>query len=385
MFKKTTIFTLLFSILLLAGCNLGGGAPVDLEEGDTAMMEDDMVMELPEVVKLGFIGPLTGGAASYGQDIKSGIELYFTENPTIGNSMVEVIYEDGKCNGQDAANAAQKLINIDDVDVILGGVCSGETLAIAPIAESNGVLVISPGSSSPEISTAGDFIFRNYPSDYQVAKTMMDDVLANHEVVALLTEQTDYAQGYRSALNDHMTNVGKEFVMDEAFSVDNTDFRTLLTKVQENEADALIAIVQTPVVAGFVAKQAKELGMDIQIYSGDAAPGADFFDTAKDAAEGFKVVMAAEDPSRSGFDEVTSRLGDAESSVVFPLFGYDAAELVAGAIAKVGYDAAAIKDYFYEMPKFAGVASDVKFDENGDNLAPAAVKVARDGKFVLAN
>lgn len=351
-----------------------------MEKGD-AMMEKG---ELPDVIKIGFVGPLTGPAASYGQDIKSGLELYFSENPTIDGREVKVIYEDGKCNGQDAANAVQKLINIDKIKVLMGGICSGEALAMAPIVEQNEVIFLSSGASSPDLSTAGDFVFRNYPSDDQVAKTMVEDVLAHHEVVAMITEQTDYAQGYRNALNKHFEVMGKAdaVVMDEAFAVDNTDFRTLLTKVADLEADALIAIPQTPVVAGFIAKQAKELGLEIQMYGGDAVPGPDFFETAKDAAEGFKVVMASEDPSRSGYDEVISKVTP-QSSIIFPLFGYDAAQLMAETIAEVGYDGPAIRDAFYAMPVFQGVASDINFDENGDNNVNASVKVAKDGEFVL--
>lgn len=372
MSKKATLFALLFSAVLLTACSTGGGTTVSSGE-------------LPDVIKIGVLAPLTGNAGSYGQDMKSGTELYFAENPTIGDSTVELIIEDGKCNGQDAANAAQKLINIDKVKIIIGGVCSGETLAMAPIAEQNQVLVFSPGSSSPEITTAGDYIFRNYPSDDNVAKTLVEDVLANHEVVALLSEQTDYAQGYRGAVNKHMAAAGQELVLDEAFAVDNTDYRTLLTKVDESGADVLIFVGQTPVVGGFVVKQVKELGLDIQIYGTDTFPGVDFFDTAKDAAEGVKAVYVSEDKSRSGAQGVLDRIGDAQAAEIFPLLGYDAAEIIAGAIAAVGYDATAIKDYLYDMPTFKGVAVDVTLDENGDNNAPAAVKIVKDGEFVFAN
>ncbi|MBU0705607.1 ABC transporter substrate-binding protein [Patescibacteria group bacterium] len=382
MFKKTTLLALLFSSLFLVGCNLGGGAPAGFDTGDAS--DEAAAVELPDVIKIGYIGPLTGNAAGYGQDMKAGIELYFSENHTIGDSTVEVIYEDGKCNGQDAANAAQKLINIDKVQVILGGQCSGETLAAAPIAEANKVLLFSSLSSSPDVTTAGDYVFRNYPSDEQVAKTMVDDILAHgYESVAVLTEQSDYAQAYRGAIARHLATAGKESVLDEPFAADNTDFRTLLAKVQESGADVLIVIPQSPVVGAFAVKQAAELGLNIQIYGGDTLPAPDFFDTAKDAAEGVKVVMVAEDPSRSGYSEKAAELPAPQSAAVIPLFGYDAANIVANGIAAVGYDGTALKDYLYSMPTFKGVASDVKFDENGDNNVSAGVKVAKDGEFVF--
>ena len=388
MFKNRMILAALFSGLLLAGCNAGGGAPVDLKDEGKMMEEgsDEMAMELPEVIKIGFISPLTGNVASFGQDGKAAVEAYFTQNPTIGDSAVEVIYEDGKCNGQDAANAAQKLINIDKVQVIIGGLCSGETLAAAPIADANKVVLISAASSSPEISSAGDYIFRNYPSDAGVAKTLVNAVLEESTSIALLTEQTDYAQGYRAAIQSHLESLEKSdlLVLDEAFAADNTDFRTLLAKVADSGADALVLIPQSPVTGGFGAKQAKEIGLDIQIYSGDAIVGPDFFDTAKDAGEGVKAFLASENPSRDGYDEITAAIGEPQASIPFQLFAYDAAQLVAETIAEVGYDGTAIKDAFNSMETFVGVASDINFDENGDNNVDASLKIAKDGEFVLA-
>lgn len=374
--KKYSLLALLFSVVLLAGCTAD---QLSDKSGD-AMDKAD----LPETIKIGFIGPLTGNAAAYGQDIKRGLDIYFEENPTIGESAVEVIYEDGKCNGQDAANAAQKLVNVDKVQAIIGGQCSGETLAAAPIAEQGKVLLLSPLSSSPDVTTAGDYVFRNYPSDSLVSKTLVDFVLERQQKVALLTEQTDYAQGYRESIKGHMEAAerGDDLVVDEAFAVDNSDFKTLLTKVAESEADGLIFVGQSPVVSGFAKKQARELGLEVQFYGTDTTPGTDFFDTAKDAAEGMFAVYVSEDPSRNGYAEFNEKAGPSEAADVFRAFGYDAAQLVAEAIAEVGYDGTMIKDHFNDMGTFKGIASDVTFDENGDNNVAAGVQVAKDGEFV---
>ena len=125
MFKKVSLFAVLATVLFLTGCAADKSGDAMEKECD-AMMEK---AEIPDVVKIGFIAPLTGNAAALGQDDKAGVVHYFELNPTIDGKTVEVIYEDGKCNGQDAANAAQKLVNVDKVQVIIGGLCSGETLA----------------------------------------------------------------------------------------------------------------------------------------------------------------------------------------------------------------------------------------------------------------
>jgi branched-chain amino acid transport system substrate-binding protein len=244
MFKKITFFAAFFSLITLAACTQ-----------DKTLVDPG---QLPDVIKIGFISPLTGNAGAYGQDMKTGVAQYFKEHPTIAGKPVEMIWEDGKCNGQDAASAAQKLVNIDKVQVIIGGTCSGETLAMAPIVEQAKVAILSPGSSSPEVTTAGDYVFRVYPSDAQVGATLVDDVESQgYKKVAMLTEQTDYAQGYRGAVKARMEKYPKmTLVVDEAYAVDNTDFRTILTKVKDSGADVIISVSQTPVGHGFTVKQA---------------------------------------------------------------------------------------------------------------------------------
>jgi branched-chain amino acid transport system substrate-binding protein len=71
---------------------------------------------------------------------------------------VEVIYEDSKCSGSDAASAAQKLVSIDGVKFIVGGVCSSEVYGYTPITNAAEVLTITPGGSAPGISELGDYV-----------------------------------------------------------------------------------------------------------------------------------------------------------------------------------------------------------------------------------
>ena len=83
-----------------------------------------------EPIKIGFIGSLSGDAASYGETEKNTTELALEEINSkggINGRVVNIVYEDGKCNGKDATNAVQKLINIDKVKIIFGGTCSAET------------------------------------------------------------------------------------------------------------------------------------------------------------------------------------------------------------------------------------------------------------------
>src|SRR3989338_4432265 len=155
-------------------------------------------------IKIGFLGPLTGDAAPYGVDTLNGVKLAVDEINAVGGvkgRMIELIAEDSRCTGADAASAAQKLVNVDKVVAIVGGQCSGETLAAAPIAEAAGVVMISPLSSSPDVTQAGTFIFRDYPSDALKSKAMAAYLNEEGlEKLAMMSENTDFATAFRNAL-----------------------------------------------------------------------------------------------------------------------------------------------------------------------------------------
>src|SRR3989338_6431973 len=134
---KRSLTPLPLATLALTACQSGGSGPI----------------------KIGFIGPLTGDIAGIGADMLNGVQVAVDEvnaDGGINGRQIELIAEDGRCNGADAASAAQKLVNVDNVFAIVGAGCSSETLAAAPIVNDGKVVMISPVSSSPEVSAAGD-------------------------------------------------------------------------------------------------------------------------------------------------------------------------------------------------------------------------------------
>lgn len=184
-----------------------------------------------EPIKIGFVGPLSGEGASFGETEKNATELALQDiNADPKSPKFEVVYEDGKCNGKDATSAIQKLISIDNVKIILGGTCSSETLAMAPIAEQNKVLMLSAFSSNPAITNAGDYIFRNSPKDTDVAYLDADTIAKLYKKVALISENTDYSQGVREVMKKVFTEKGIIVVADELYSNTGSqivDFRSL--------------------------------------------------------------------------------------------------------------------------------------------------------------
>jgi branched-chain amino acid transport system substrate-binding protein len=364
MFKKLLFVPLIALSLFLVGCDDGG----------STVSDDD-------VVRLGLITPLTGDLASLGEPMRNATEDYLEMHPEWAGMPVELFVEDGKCNPQDGASAAQKLINVHDIHLLLSAECSGVSLAVAPIAEAAKVPVLSSTSTSPELSGISDFFFRTAPSDVMGGRMIAQAVVdAGYSKVGLLVTNTDFATAYADQFELNFDGeIVKEFVNDGV-----ADFKTVLQKFSSADVDALVHMNQNPVSAGFVARQNVELGMDYQIYSTDATAGDDFFSTAKDAAEGQIIVITQPDKSRedtaAAIANYVERHGES-SFEAYQVLQLDAIAVFHQAVESVGLDGVAIRDYLRGMEAYSGLAGDIEFDENGDSsLVPSFLRANAETK-----
>src|SRR5437660_4919013 len=119
-----------------------------------------------QALRVGCITPLTGEGADYGAATKRGLDLATEKINDVGGvngKHIEIIYEDDQMKGETATSAIQKLITVDKVPVIIGAFGSSVTLAIAPIAERNKVVLFSASSTADAIKDSGDYVFRNVP------------------------------------------------------------------------------------------------------------------------------------------------------------------------------------------------------------------------------
>lgn len=149
-----------------------------------------------EDIKIGVLITYTGGLGPIGEGMANGAKLAAMEinnKGIIKGKNITLIIEDTETDPAKAAEAARKLIDIDKVQVIIGGVSSSETLAIAPYAEKSKVVMISPSSTNPKITEAGEYIFRVVPSDLLQGEAIAKLALAkNYAKAVMLVENNDY-------------------------------------------------------------------------------------------------------------------------------------------------------------------------------------------------
>lgn len=344
-----------------------------------------------DTITIGAIAPLTGDAAAYGTPLQRVAELTVEEINAAGGingKKLAIKWENGECNAKSAATAGQKLIEIDKVEVVLGGFCSSETLALAPIAEAAQVVTLSTGSSNPSITNAGDYIFRDYPSDASQGELDANAALAaGYMKAVVLSEQTDYALGVKDVFVEKFTAGGGEATV-ETFSSETTDFKTALLKLQVVGADLLVIVAQTPAKYGVILKQMQDMDWKPKQMIGSEVAGADtaLFAEYKDFMEGMWSADFSYDVAYEPFTNLMAKYKEKYGEdLPYKSFGattYDALYVLAEGLAAVGNDGTKMKDYLYTVKDRVGAVGKLSFDANGDLVGGYSQVVAKDGVWV---
>lgn len=372
-----TMTKALLGLIALVLVLWGGYTLLDerVEEDDDHEETEEVVVEAPPTgpIKIGFVGPLTGDAAAYGVPGQKIFDLAAEEINAAGGingRMIEMVYEDGKCTGKDAANAMQKLVNVDGVRYFVSGFCSGESLAMVPIATQNKVVMLSPASSSPELTGISPYFFRNYPSDADQSRVLAELSAKNEWTnVAVISEKTDYAQALGDAYATAMEKQGATVTAD-SFTTDSRDLRTPLTKLKVAEPQAIFVSTQTDASAETILTQIKDMAWDVQLILAETTMGSTLPSEKPELVEGAVGAQFHVDEDSEALQAfVTSYKEKYEEDVPFLAYGqteYDAVYILAQAIREAGDDTDAVAQYLRDLENYDGVSGPTAFAETGD-------------------
>lgn len=159
-------------------------------------------------IKIGAVLPLSGEIKDYGMLVKNGMDFAVEEinnGDGVDGDNLKIVYADSEGKPETATKVVIDLINKEKVPVVIGGVASSETLAIAPVCNDNQVVLLSPTASSPKLTGINDYFFRIYPSDTLEGYTMANKVL-NYQFkngkqyfdkAVVVASKTDYAEGVK--------------------------------------------------------------------------------------------------------------------------------------------------------------------------------------------
>jgi len=338
------------------------------------------LIQKQDSLKIGVIAPLSGPASGFGEEV-SAILNFAQTNLGENAENIELIFEDGKCNGSDAVTAFNKLVDIDSVDVIIGGVCSPESIAIAPLADQNQILALSATSGSSQLEGLSEYLY-SFVYGNELTVNGISQEIKDFEKVALITELSDINVDIQKGL---IKTDGDKIVLSKEFSSEEKDFRNLISTVLKEDIQAIILNPKAGTGANNLLKQLSEFKDElkgIQLISHVPYLSDDSRKESLEISEGMIIVAT---PNVLDSDVEFIKTGSQMEFKALNNFmvgtTFDAFTNVVEAAKKADFDKYKIKDAFLEL-NLQGVIVGGK-DFNGQNMMndySAGIYVVKDGK-----
>lgn len=341
-------------------------------------------------VKLGFIGPISGGNAQQGLGAKNGFLLAIDQwNSTAGVPFkLEGVVLDDASDPQTGVSAALKLVNDRDVVAAIGHWNSPVALATLPIFNRSQMPFIVWGAISPKITE------QNFPNAARVTPTLVNEnkPLAEWAAtglkakrIAIVSDTSDYGRANQTWFGTFFKAAGGSVIAEESFPVGTTDFRAILTKVKGLQPDA-IYFGGVITEAGIVRKQMAELNLKQPMLGISGMHDPQLIQIAGPAAEGVIVGVpkAQSNPNLDAMNKAYSAKGYAEAQSPYTKYAYDATGLLLQAMKAVGTKDKVAIAKAVRASRYDGALGTTTFDANGQTQIPIEVEIrtVRNGQWV---
>lgn len=372
-------------LLIVAVALLAVGCPPPSETTSSTSAENEILV--------GEYGSLTGSEATFGQSTHNGIMMAMDEVNAAGGikgRRVKVLTEDDQSKAEEAANAVSKLISQNNVVALLGEVASSNSLAAAPIAQSNKVPMISPSSTNPAVTEKGEYIFRMCFIDSYQGESMANYIskqLKMNRAAILVDVKSDYSTGLAQFFERAFVANGGRIVVKQSYAKGDNDFRSQLTSIRSANPQ-VIFIPGYYNDIGQIAIQARDLGITQPLAGGDGWESPKLVEIGGKALEGsfysnHYFAGDAQPLVRQFVEQYRERFGQTPDSLA--ALGYDSAKVLANAMSQAAQlDGPAIRDQIAATKNFPGVTGTITL---GPDRNPTGKKLVilevRNGNVVL--
>lgn len=368
---KSLIVMTLFGFALLSAC---GRAPSSDE------------------ILIGEYSSLTGTTATFGLSTHRGLLLAVEDVNGAGGIFgrkIKLITEDTQSKPEEAATAVTKLITRNRVAAIIGEVASSRSLAAAPICQRNRIPMVSPASTNPAVTEKGDFIFRVCyidPFQGEVMARFAYNSLGLRKVALLKDIRNDYSIGLAQFFEISFKKLGGEVIAIQAYSEGDVDFKAQLTALKAADPEAII-LPGYYTEAALIAKQARELNMNLPIIGGDGWDSSKLIEIGGKAMDNtfFSTAYTADDPDTIVQKFVARyRKSFGETPDAMAALGYDAGRILFDAIERCGnVQPECIRDALAKTENFRGVTGTITIGPDRNARKPAVIIAVNDNKMSL--
>jgi len=346
----------------------------------------DCVIETAVPVSAAF--SLTGAAAQYGAGQKNALELAVDDLNAVGGVTYDLTVEDDATDPKQAIQVFDTFIN-SGASIIIGPTLSNTAKQTDPIAQDAQVPVLGVSNTAAGVTEIGDYIFRDSLTEDavipQTVKAAVDKLGVKKVVVMYANDDAFTESGYQAfatALEDQNVEIADTLT----FSKSDTDFRALLNKAKQSEADAIVVSGLIDAAVPLVT-QAREIGIDTPIIGGNGFNSPALLTGAGAAAEG--VIVGAAWNSASDNEQNVKFIEDYNAAYgsapdQFSAQAYAGMQIIDHAVRSAcSAEREDIKSGLGEITDVPTVLGDVSLDENRDAVHDALVQIVQDGQFTI--
>lgn len=333
-----------------------------------------------EVVKIGHVGPTSGGIAHLGKDNENGARMAVDElnakGVTIGGKKVkfELLAEDDGGDPKQGTAAAQKLVD-SKVAGVVGHLNSGTSIPASKIYSDAGIPQISPSATNPKYTRQGfKTTFRLVADDVHLGGTLGKYAVTQlkGKSIAVIDDRTAYGQGVADEFEKGVKAAGGKTVAREFTNDKATDFTAILTNLKAKKPD-IVFFGGMDAVAGPMIRQMKQLGIKAKFMGGDGICSGELPKLSGGAMDDGQVVCAeaggVEGEQKKGMDEFKARFKtkfNADVQIYAP-YVYDSVNVLVAAMEKAGSsDPVKYLPVLAKTTGYKGVTGTITFDEKGD-------------------
>ena len=346
-----------------------------------------------KTLRIGVVGPESGGGAQLGQGQHRAVQLAVDEinaGKLAGDWKIEVAFEDDEGNPTKSASATNKLIQQSKSSVIIGAIHSSCTLADMVVTQRAGIPQVTAGSTGSSITEQGNkFIFRTAVNDELQADALIKYAKETKGLkkIATFTAADDYGQSGAKLLAAAAQKQSVQLAASPTYNNGDKDFKPQLLGIKDSGAETIF-MWGLYTEAALIAKQARQLGINAQLFGASGMAALKLIELGGDAAQGLVLTQSflpssPDERVKSFVDKYKAKHG--ETPIPHAAQAYDTVYILADAAKRANTDApAALRDAIAKTSGLKLVTGDPKFNDRGDDIGKRVlITVIKGDRFDL--